>query len=54
MAYFINPSHQPACLYVYPHIVVRLQLGKKFTVAKNTHTTIEDFLTRPFVYMRSV
>jgi hypothetical protein len=28
-AYFINPSHQSVCLYVYPSIVARQQLGKK-------------------------
>jgi hypothetical protein len=27
-AYFINPSHQSVCLYVYPPIVARQQLGK--------------------------
>jgi hypothetical protein len=27
-AYFINPSHQPVCLYVYPPIVARQGLGK--------------------------
>jgi hypothetical protein len=28
MAYFINPSHQSVCLYLYPSIVARQQLGK--------------------------
>jgi hypothetical protein len=27
-AYFINPSHQSACLYAYPPIVARQRLGK--------------------------
>jgi hypothetical protein len=27
-AYFINPSHQSVCLYVYHHIVARQRLGK--------------------------
>jgi hypothetical protein len=27
-AYFINPSHQSVCVYVYPPIVVRQRLGK--------------------------
>jgi uncharacterized protein (DUF486 family) len=27
--YFINPSHQSVCLYVYPLIVARQRLGKK-------------------------
>jgi hypothetical protein len=29
MAYFINPSNQSVCLYVYPSIVARQRLGKK-------------------------
>jgi hypothetical protein len=32
----INPSHQPACLYVYPRIVVRQLFGKHVLVATNT------------------
>jgi hypothetical protein len=48
-AYFINPSHQSACLYVYPpivtkqrlcknpSIVARQRLGKNVTVATNTY-----------------
>jgi hypothetical protein len=36
MVYFINPSHQSVCLYVYPPIVARQQLSKNVTVAKNT------------------
>jgi hypothetical protein len=28
-AYFINPSHQPVCLYVCPFIVATQRLGKK-------------------------
>jgi hypothetical protein len=39
MAYFINSSHQPVCLYVQPPIVARQQLGKNVTAATNTHTT---------------
>jgi hypothetical protein len=27
-AYFINPSHQSVCLYVYPFIIDRQRLGK--------------------------
>jgi hypothetical protein len=38
LAYFINPSHLSACLYVYPHIVARQRLGKNVTAAKSTHT----------------
>jgi hypothetical protein len=35
-AFFINPTHQSVCLYVYPPIVARQQLGKSITVAMNT------------------
>jgi hypothetical protein len=45
-AYLINP-HQSVCLYVY---VARQQLGKIVTDAMNTHTAIEDCLTRRFLY----
>jgi hypothetical protein len=34
-AYFINPSHQSMCLYVYPSMIVRQRLGKNFTAATN-------------------
>jgi hypothetical protein len=40
-AYFINLSHQPVCLYVYPHILARQQLGKNVTAATNIYATIE-------------
>jgi hypothetical protein len=40
-AYFINPSHQFMCLCVYSPIVARQRLCKNFTVATNTHATIE-------------
>jgi hypothetical protein len=40
-AYFLNPSHQSECLYVYPTIVTRYRLGKIVTVATNTHTIEE-------------
>jgi hypothetical protein len=43
-AYFINPSHQSVCLYVYLLIVARQRLGKHATMATNTHTTIEELL----------
>jgi hypothetical protein len=52
-AYFTNPSHQSACLYVYPSIVARQRLIKNVTAATNTHTTIEELLESSF-YMRSV
>jgi hypothetical protein len=44
MAYFINPSHQSMCPYVYPSIVARQWLGKNVTAATNTYTTKEDLL----------
>jgi hypothetical protein len=52
-AYFINPSHQSVCLYVYPVIVARQRLGKKVTAATNTHTTIEGLFEATFS-MRSM
>jgi hypothetical protein len=48
-AYFINPSHQSVCLYVYTHIVARQQIGKKVTATKNTHTVIQELLERRFL-----
>jgi hypothetical protein len=59
-AYFINPSHQSVCLYMYPRIVARQllgknptnvtrqRLGKNFTAATNTHGTIEELLDASF------
>jgi hypothetical protein len=32
-AYFVNPSHQSVCLYVYPLIVARQQLVKNAPIA---------------------
>jgi hypothetical protein len=52
-AYFVNPSRQPVCLYVYPTIVARKRLGKNATVATNTHATLEELLDALFS-MRSV
>jgi hypothetical protein len=52
-AYFINPSHQSVCLYVYLPIVARQRLGKNVTVTMNTHVTIEAFSDASFP-MRSV
>jgi hypothetical protein len=53
-AYFINPSHQSVCLYVYPlNVVARQRLGKNVTAATNTHATIEELLDASFS-MRSV
>jgi hypothetical protein len=52
-AYFINPSHQRVCLYVYPPIVAGQQLGKNVIAATNTHEIIEELLDASFC-MRSV
>jgi hypothetical protein len=51
-AYFINPSHQCLCLYVYSPIVARQRLGKNVTAATNTKETIEELLD-PLFSMRS-
>jgi hypothetical protein len=53
MAYFINPSHQSECPYVYPPIVARQRLGKRVTAATNTHATVKELLDASF-YMRFV
>jgi hypothetical protein len=47
-AYFMNPSHQSVCLYLYPAIVARQRLGKNITAATNTHATIEELLDASF------
>jgi hypothetical protein len=52
-AYFINPSHQFVCLYVYPPIVTRQWPSKNVIAATNTHETIEELLDASFS-MRSV
>jgi hypothetical protein len=36
-AYFINPSHQSVCLYVYSPVVARQRLDKNVTAATNPH-----------------
>jgi hypothetical protein len=41
-AYFINPSHQSLCLYVYPPIVARQRLGKNDTAVTSRHAKIEE------------
>jgi hypothetical protein len=43
-AYFMNPSHQSVCLYLYPPLVARQQLGKKVKAETNTHATIEELV----------
>jgi hypothetical protein len=50
--YFINPSYESVCLYVYPSIVARERIGKNVTAATNTHATIEELLD--LFSMRSV
>jgi hypothetical protein len=47
-AYFINPSHESMCLYVYLPTVARQWLGKNVTVATNMHATTEDLLDASF------
>jgi hypothetical protein len=42
-AYFINPSHQNVCLYVYPPVK-----KKNITAATNTHATMEELLDASF------
>jgi hypothetical protein len=49
-AYFINPSHQSLCLYMY---VARQRLAKNVTAPTNTHTTIYKLLDSLFC-VRSV
>jgi hypothetical protein len=51
--YFINPSHQSVCLYMYSPIVARQRLGKDVTAARNTHAVIEELLEVSF-FMRHV
>jgi hypothetical protein len=54
-AYFIIPSHQSVCLYVYPpHIVARQRLGKNVTAGTNTHATIEELLDASFSMLKWV
>jgi hypothetical protein len=36
-AYFINPSHQSVCLYVYPLIVAGQRFGQNITAATNIY-----------------
>jgi hypothetical protein len=48
----VLPSHQYVCLYVYPAIVARQQLGKNVTAAMNTH--ILEKLFDAWFSMRSV
>jgi hypothetical protein len=39
-AYFINPSHQSLCLYVYLFVVARQLFGKHVTAEMNTRNNI--------------
>jgi hypothetical protein len=47
-AYFMNPSHQSVCLYVYPSIVARQWLGRNVTTVANTDVPIEELLDASF------
>jgi hypothetical protein len=47
-AYFINLSHQSVCLFVFPLIVVRQQIGENVTAATNTYEKIEKLLDASF------
>jgi hypothetical protein len=49
-AYFINPSHQSLCLYIY---VARQRLGKNVAAATNTHVTIKELLDASFCMQSS-
>jgi hypothetical protein len=57
-AYFINPSHQSVCLYMYTAIVVRQRLGKNVIAKTSTHATIElydeSFSVQSVSYQRKV
>jgi hypothetical protein len=46
--YFINPTNQSVCLYLYPSIVALQRFGKNVTAATNTHVTIEELLDALF------
>jgi hypothetical protein len=48
IVYFMNPSHQSVCLYMYPRIVARQRLGKNFTAETNKNTTIGELLDVSF------
>jgi hypothetical protein len=45
-AYFINPSHQSMCLYVYPSIVARQRSGKNITSATSTQQLKNSWICR--------
>jgi hypothetical protein len=46
-AYIINPSHQSLCLYVYPLIVARQQLGINFFVlSQSRHHNYQNLKTK--------
>jgi hypothetical protein len=49
MTYFINPSHQSMCLYVYSPIVARQWLGKLLK-RQRTHTWKNNFWRCWFLY----
>jgi hypothetical protein len=45
-AYFINPSHQAVCLFMYN--VARQLLGRGVTAVTNTHAIIVELLDASF------
>jgi hypothetical protein len=45
-AYFINPSHQSECLYVYHTFAARQRLRKNVTAATNTREKLEKIVGR--------
>jgi hypothetical protein len=52
VAYFINPSHQSLCLYIYPLIVARRRLGIHVPAATNIRNKEE--LLNESISMRCV
>jgi hypothetical protein len=48
IAYFINPSLQSVCLYVYPHGVARQWLGESIIAAMNIRLPVEELLDELF------
>jgi hypothetical protein len=58
-AYFLNRPRQSVCLYVYPPIFARQQLGENVTETMNTHGRVEEplnasFSVQPVSYERKV
>jgi hypothetical protein len=49
-AYFINPSHQSVCLYMYPTIAARQRLRINVNAATNTHAKLGKIVGRVVFY----